>query len=273
VKAESRARTFRDSLYHGLRFSVTLAVALYLIVPVFFSALAGVSRNVMTGVSGGLTTRWLVQVFELYHETLLRSMGIALACVAACLGLGVPMAYALTRQRRAIARLIEELLMLPVAVPGLATGLALILAYGNARDFRASSLFILTGHVLFTLPFMMRSVLAVMHAADLPVLEEAAASLGASFWQRFRTVVLPNARSGMMAGSLMVFSLSIGEFNITWMLHTPLTQTLPVGLADAYSSLRLEVGSAYTIVFLAMVVPVLWAMQLVGAPLDRLGKK
>jgi putative spermidine/putrescine transport system permease protein len=45
--------------------------------------------------------------------------------------------------------------------------------------------FILVGHVLFTLPFMVRSVLAVMHAIDLKTLEEGAASLGASFGQRF----------------------------------------------------------------------------------------
>ena len=46
----------------------------------------------------------------------------------------------------------------------------------------------------------------------------------------------------------MVVTLSIGEFNITWMLHTPLTKTLPVGLADSYASMRLEIGSAYTCV-------------------------
>ena len=45
----------------------------------------------------------------------------------------------------------------------------------------------------------------------------------------------------------MVVTLSMGEFNMTWLLHTPMTKTLPVGLADAYASLRLEVGSAYTL--------------------------
>src|SRR3546814_1187382 len=46
-----------------------------------------------------------------------------------------------------------------------------------------------------------------------------------------------------LAGALMVVSLSLGEFNLTWMLHTPQTKTLPVGLADAYASLRIEVRS------------------------------
>jgi putative spermidine/putrescine transport system permease protein len=151
--------------------------------------------------------------------------------------------------------------MMPVAVPGLATALALIMAYGQYRAFRGSLLFILVGHVLFTLPFMVRPVLAVMQSSQLAVLEEAAASLGAGARQRFFGVVIPNAASGILAGALMVVTLSIGEFNITWMLHTPLTMTLPVGLADAYASMRLEVGSAYTLIFLLMIVPLLVAMQ------------
>jgi putative spermidine/putrescine transport system permease protein len=62
----------------------------------------------------------------------------------------------------------------------------------------------------------------------------------------------------------MVVTLSLGEFNLTWMLHTPLTKTLPVGLADSYASMRLEVASAYTLIFFVMIVPLLVAMQMLG---------
>jgi putative spermidine/putrescine transport system permease protein len=117
---------------------------------------------------------------------------------------------------------------------------------------------------------MVRSVLAVLMAIDLKTLEEGAASLGAGFWQRFIHIVLPNCRAGILAGSLMVVTLSMGEFNMTWLLHTPLTKTLPVGLADAYASLRLEIGSAYTLVFFLMIMPLLLAMQHFAKP--RVGK-
>jgi putative spermidine/putrescine transport system permease protein len=171
----------------------------------------------------------------------------------------------MARSRSRWARLFEELLTLPVAVPGLASALALILAYGTLQGFRQSFAFILVGHMVFTLPFMVRSVLAVLLSVDMHTLEEGARSLGASFYQRFFGVVLPNCRSGILAGALMVLTLSIGEFNMTLLLHTPLTQTLPVGLADAYASLRIEVGSAYTIVFFMMIVPLLIALQFAGA--------
>ena len=239
----------------------TVLVCAFLVVPVVLSVLAGLSDNFFVGVRSGLTLRWVGQVWSLYSQSIFLSLGIALACVAATLVLGVPIAYVLARRPGRVTRLFEELLVLPVAVPGLATALALILFYGEWRGFRASWLFILVGHVLFTLPFMVRSVLAVMAAIDLATLEEAAASLGAGFASRFFGVVVPNARHGILAGALMVLTLSVGEFNITWMLHTPLTKTIPVGLADAYASLRLEVGSAYTIVFFVMIIPLLVAMQ------------
>jgi putative spermidine/putrescine transport system permease protein len=241
--------------------SFTIVVCAFLATPVLFSILAGLTENFFVGIKSGLTLRWVVEVWALYQDTIWRSIGLALACLATTLVFGVPLAYVLARQRNRFSRAVEELLVLPVAVPGLATALALILAYGQFREFRGSGMFILVGHFLFTLPFMVRSVLAVMLSSDLATLEDAAASLGANFTSRFFTVVLPNALPGILAGALMVVTLSIGEFNITWMLHTPLTKTLPVGLADSYASMRLEIASAYTVIFFLIIVPLLTGMQ------------
>ncbi|NNF79536.1 MAG: ABC transporter permease subunit [Rhizobiales bacterium] len=257
----------RGGLFY-VNLGFTLLVCAFLILPVFLSIKAGVTENFFQGVKSGLTLRWVVQVWELYADTIFLSMMIAVACLAADLLIGVPAAYVLAKRSGRVARMIEETLVLPVAIPGLAIALALIITYGGFRDFRTSWLFILVGHVLYTLPFMVRSVLAVLSSFDFKTLEEGAASLGASFWQRFFTIILPNCRSGILAGSLMVVTLSIGEFNLTWMLHTPLTKTLPVGLADSYASMRLEVASAYTLVFMVMILPLLIALQLYGQPKD-----
>jgi len=244
---------------------LTVLTCLFLIVPIGMSILAGVTENYFVGVRSGLTLRWVGEVWGLYRETIFLSLQVALATLAVTLVVGVPLGYVLARSDSRWVRALEEALVLPVAMPGLATGLALVLAFGTFRDFRASWVFILVGHVLFTLPFMARSVAAVLSSINLPVLEEAAASLGAGFVQRFFTIVVPNAKGGVLAGALMVVTLSMGEFNITWMLHTPLTKTLPVGLADSYASMRLEIGSAYTLVFLLMIVPLLIAMQWLAA--------
>ncbi len=256
--AQRRPRAFWFQL------AFTLTVASLILVPVVLSLLAGVTANFQKGLSSGFTLRWIGEVWTLYQDTIWRSLGIALACLAGTLLLGVPGAYALSHLGGRWARFTEELVTLPVAIPGLAIALALIQTYGGFTDFRTSWAFILVGHVLYTLPFMLRAVMAVIAASDLKTLEEGAASLGAGRLRRFRDVVLPNIKPGILAGALTVVTLSIGEFNLTWMLHTPLTKTLPVGLADSYASMRLEIGSAYTLIFLLMIVPLLVAMQVLA---------
>ena len=251
----------RRSIWFWLQLGFTLCVCAFLIVPVVLSMLAGVTQNYFLGLSSGLTTQWVLKVWNDYRAPVLLSIQLGLACLACNLLLGIPAAYVLAKRQNALTRAIEELLVMPVAVPGIATALALIVTYGSLGGFRTHWTFILAGHVLFTLPFMVRSVLAVMMSIDLTTLEEGARSLGANFVQRFFGVILPNCRAGIVAGALMVVTLSLGEFNMTLLLHTPLTQTLPVGLADTYASLRLEVGSAYTLVFFVIIIPLLIAMQ------------
>ncbi|QEW31211.1 ABC transporter permease subunit [Erwinia billingiae] len=244
-----------------LQLIFTLSLCLFMVVPIVLSLLAGVTENYFIGLKSGLTLRWVAQVWELYAGTIWLSLLIAVSCLGCVLVLGVPAAWGLLKTPSRWASRIEEFLLLPVALPGLATALGLIVIYGGFHGLRSSWLFILIGHVLFTLPFMVRPVLSVMRASQLLQLEEAAASLGAGFWRRFFTVIVPNCRNGILAGAFMVLTLSIGEFNITWMLHTPLTKTLPVGLADSYASMRLEVGSAYTLIFLAIILPLLLALS------------
>jgi len=253
----------------NVQLAFSLLVCAFMFVPIVLSITAGFTANYIRGVASGLTLRWVFEVWALYRDAIGLSLLIALACLAITLVVGVPTAYVLAKANHWSTRLIEELLVTPLAIPGLAIALGLIITYGGLREFRTHWTFILVGHVLYTLPFMVRSVLAVLSSIDLRTLEEGAASLGASYWQRFFTIGLPNARSGIVAGALMVVTLSVGEFNITWMLHTPLNKTVPVGLADSYASMRLEIGSAYTTIFFLMIVPLLVAIQWLAQPRRR----
>lgn len=254
----------RDRIIFTLQFLFTLLVAAFLAVPAGLSIAAGVTVNYFRGIQSGVTLQWVAQVWELYADTIVASILIALGTLAVTLVVGVPAAYALFVRGGRLARLVEEIITLPLAIPGLAIALALLLTYGGFGSFRRSWLFILAGHVIFTMPFMVRSVMAVFATIDVKSLDEGAASVGASPWRRFVDVIVPNAAPGILAGSLMVVTLSLGEFNLTWMLHTPWTKTLPVGLADSYASMRLEVASAYTLIFFVMIIPLLVAMQWIG---------
>ena len=262
----------RRNFSFAWQLTFTLLVAAFVLVPMAMSIIAGFTSNYFRGPTQGMTLRWVGEVWSRYGDTVLISLALAFACLAVNLVVGPLAAYALAKRRNRWTRLFEELILLPVAVPGLATALALVMAYGGYTQFRTSWLFLLVGHVLYTMPFMIRSVLAVMASINLGELEEGAASLGAGFWTRFWTIALPNAASGVVAGALTVLTLSIGEFNLTMLMSTPLTQTMPVGLAVAYTNSRIELGSAYTSLFFVMIVPLLIAMQLWGNPTRNLGR-
>jgi putative spermidine/putrescine transport system ATP-binding protein len=255
----------RPHLFY-FQLGLTLLASAFLVVPVILSVLAGITTNYIFGLKSGLTLRWIVEVWNLYSDTIFRSILIALTCLAVDLAAGVPAAYVMAKKKSRLTRVMEELLVVPLAIPGLAIALAILIIYGQYTAFRRSWMIILAGHVIFTLPFMIRAVIAVISSMNMNELEEGASSLGAGFRNRFFQIVVPNAMPGILAGSLMVFTLSIGEFNLTWMLHTPLTKTLPVGLADSYASMRLEIGSAYTIVFFFMIIPLLLGMQWIAKP-------
>ncbi|MEZ9343836.1 ABC transporter permease [Vibrio cyclitrophicus] len=247
--------------YFYMQLFFTLTVCAFLIVPVFMSVVAGLTNNYFVGVKSGFTFRWVEQVWALYSDTIWLTLQIAIATTLINVVIGVPCAYVLAKSKSRWASIFDELLTLPIAIPGMAISLGLILAYGGFNDFRSSWMFILVGHVIFTLPFMVKSVLSILQSINFRVLEEGAASLGATFWQRFFDVIVPNCKAGIVAGMLMTLTLSIGEFNLTWMLYTPLTKTLPVGLADSYASMRLEISSAYTLIFLCLILPLLVLAQ------------
>src|SRR6202012_826409 len=170
----------RDRLIFTGQLLFTLIVAAFLVVPAILSISAGVTVNYFRGLSSGVTLRWVFQVWDLYAGTILLSFLIALATLVVTLVVGIPSAYALHTRGGRTSRAIEEIITLPLAIPGLAIALALLLTYGGFGTFRRSWLFILVGHVIFTMPFMVRSVMAVFATVDIKTLDEGAASLGAS---------------------------------------------------------------------------------------------
>src|ERR1700740_1981452 len=128
----------RDRLIFTSKLLFTLIVAAFLVVPAWLSITAGVTQNYFRGIQSGFTLQWVVQVWELYADTILLSFVIAFATLAVTLVAGVPAAYALYVRGGRLSRIVEEIITLPLAIPGLAIALALLLTYGGLREFRSS---------------------------------------------------------------------------------------------------------------------------------------
>jgi putative spermidine/putrescine transport system permease protein len=212
-------------------------------------------------VAGSVTTFWYQYVWEVYGKTMRLSLMLAGISIVTCIVLGVFGGYALVRYRFFGRNLIEELVLLPLSLPGIAVAVALIETYGVLRG---SWVIILIGHLLYTLPFMMQSVTNTLRSFDFVTLEQAASSLGASAWHRLRYILLPNLKHAVVVGSLLVFAISLGEFNASFLLNTPFNQTFPAALYDSYTNDSFQVSSAATSVFMVVVIPVLIAIQFIG---------
>jgi putative spermidine/putrescine transport system permease protein len=211
--------------------------------------------------TGPLTLLWYKYVFEVYGHTLVLSLKLAAACIAITIVLGVFGGYAVVRYDFPGKLLLEELILVPLSLPGISVAVALIGTYGMIRG---SAFIILFGHLLYTLPFMIQAVTNTLRSYNFFELERAAAGLGASWLQRLRYVLLPNLRHALIIGSLLVFTISLGEFNASFLLTTPVTLTLPAALYDSYTNDSFQVSSAATSIFIVVVVPVLLAIQLIG---------
>ncbi|MCX7730722.1 MAG: ABC transporter permease subunit, partial [Candidatus Caldatribacterium sp.] len=138
-------------------------------------------------------------------------------------------------RKRMLRLLLDMTVILPVALPPIVLGIGLVQAY-NWPSFSLVGTWqlLLFAHVLYSLPFMVKPIMANLDLLDWNTLEEAAESLGASRWYAFKRVLLPNLKPGILSGSIMTFAFSFGEFQLALILTSSASQTYPVVLYQAF---------------------------------------
>lgn len=181
------------------------------------------------------------------------SLKVGAAAVAACLPVAFALAWALARGRFPGKVLLDALIHLPLVLPPVVTGWLLLLAFGPQGPIGAwveqalglTFMFRWTGAALaaavMALPLMVRAMRLSIEAVD-QRLEAAAMTLGSSRWRVFRTITVPLALPGVIAGTVLGFARSLGEFGatITFVSNIPgETQTLPLAI---YSALQVPGG-------------------------------
>ncbi|MFC0552981.1 ABC transporter permease [Planotetraspora thailandica] len=200
-------------------------------------------------------------------EALRLSLVTATVATAACLVLGVPLAWLLARVPFPGRRLVRALVTIPLVLPPVVGGVALLLVLGRRglvgqwldTTFGFSLPFTTAGVVVaeafVAMPFLVISVEGALRAADLRY-EEAAATLGASRWTVFRRVTMPLIAPGIVAGAVLCWARALGEFGatITFAGNFPgRTQTMPLAV---YLALETEPDAAIVLSLLLLVVSV-----------------
>jgi putative spermidine/putrescine transport system permease protein len=211
--------------------------------------------------AGGFTLKWLLETWERTAPIVVFSVQLALMTLLIDLAIGLPASWVLARRNFWGRQLLLALTALPVAVPGIAIGLGLILAYPMLK---AGGWLLVVGHILYTLPFVIGSLTPVLGDAKLREQEAVAKTLGANGLQSVLFVTLPQLQRTLTATAVMVFTLSMGEFNVSFFLFTPSQKPLPVELYSGYITGRLEVAAAATVWFLLFVIPAAILIERLG---------
>ncbi|MEO6472883.1 MAG: ABC transporter permease [Aeromicrobium sp.] len=187
----------------------------------------------MTWPPSGLTLDWWRRAFHSdgARNALLTSVQVALAATFVALILGTLMAIALQRYRFFGKDSVNLLVILPIALPGIVTGIALNNAFRGILGLQLTILTVIIAHATFCIVTVFNNVQARLRRMG-GNFEEASADLGAGIWTTFRLVTFPQLRSALLAGGLLAFALSFDEIIVTTFTAGAGVTTLPIWILN-----------------------------------------
>jgi putative spermidine/putrescine transport system permease protein len=242
----------------------TLAVVLFLWIPLLIILVyAFNTSNIQSWPIPGFTTHWFSVAWndQEARSALLLSLKAALCATGVALVLGTMAAVGVSRFRFFGREAVSFLLILPLALPGVITGIALSSFY-TFWGVPFSLWTIVIGHATFCVVIVYNNVIARLRRTS-PSLVEASMDLGADGWQTFRFVTFPVLSTALISGALLAFALSFDEVIVT--LFTAGAQnTLPIWILG---KIRLgqqlpEVNAVVFVVIVLTVIPVIVSQRL-----------
>jgi spermidine/putrescine transport system permease protein len=239
--------------------AVTIAALLFLFLPLAVVVLFSFHKT--GGLSfpfTGFSLRWYRDTlgsFE-FRQALENSTIVAVSVSLVTLVLGTLAAYGISRSPSRLRGPIGVLFFLPITLPGLFVGIAM-LVYFRRAGFELSLLTVTIAHLVYVFPYFLLVAKAALDRLD-PALEEAAADLGASPARVFRKVTLPQIWPVLVGATSLAFALSFDEFIITFFVIGS-DSTLPMFI---WSSLRRTIDPSINVIstMLMLITLLLWVL-------------
>jgi len=226
---EINNKTFKDKKKFRFSFLGAYAILIYLFlyIPLFVVVMFSFSSTKSTVSFGSFTLDWYIQLFKDtgLMQSLLHSIQVSLIAVLVAIVIGTSGAFFLVRAKFPGKRLFMTLSQLPLILPGIIVGIALLIFFINLK-VSLSMFTILIGHIAFTTPVIMFQVMSRLQRLG-RTYEDAARDLGANPIKAFFLVTLPMIKTAIIGGGLLAFAISFDEIIITYFL-TGTWSTLPV---------------------------------------------
>jgi putative spermidine/putrescine transport system permease protein len=248
-----------------LRLSVGLGMAFIYVPLIVLAIYAFNASNILEWPPPGLTLDWFPKAIEneFARDSFVTSLKAATAATAIAIVLGTLASLAVSRHRFFGRETISFLVVLPIALPGIVTGVALSNTFTQVLGIDLSLFTVIVGHATFCIVVVYNNVVARLRRVSTSF-EEASADLGAHTWQTFRFVTVPNLRSALGAGALLAFGLSFDEIIVTTFTIGAGEETLPIWIfRNLFRPNQLPIVNAVAvIVVLLSIIPVYLAHRL-----------
>lgn len=209
----------------------------------------------------GFTWRWYEAVFSnaVLVEAMINSLRVGLTVTVACILLGVPTALVCARGRFRGVTALSVFVLVPHMVPGIVLGVAVL--FSGALVGIGPSIWLQSIAVTaFVLAVMVRTVTSRLQRLD-PALDEAAANLGASPGQVFRTVLFPLLMPAILAGGVFTFIEGFDNISVAIFTHGFRNRPLPIELLAMVQTVNTPLPAAVSGVQMALAVLALWAIS------------
>lgn len=253
---------------------IAIPLSIFLILPlvmIFLWSITAKGGWLTSILPTAYTGEWYAHLFTApgFWTPVLNSILMSLVAVGLALLLGVGAAYAISRLKFKGKIILDIAVMLPWALPGTVVAINLITAFSTPSIFSGGQVMVGTFWILAVAyfvrfnPLIFRSSNAVLAQID-GNLEDAARSLGASWWRSFVFVVLPLMKSGIMAGALLAFVDGFGEFVASVLLYTPQWVPLSIAINNENYQGNYGVGATYGMIQVVLVLIVVIVTQRSG---------
>jgi putative spermidine/putrescine transport system permease protein len=246
----------------ALRLAATLVLA-FIYVPLAIIVLYAFSdQRALAWPIPGFTARWWGEALadQAFWDALGTSFQAALGATAIALVLGTLASLAVQRYRFFGRETISFVVILPIALPGIVTGMALNSTF-RTLGIDLSLFTIVVGHATFCVVIVYNNVIARLRRSSRSI-EEASMDLGADTWQTFRFVTFPVMRTALLAGGLLAFALSFDEVIVTT-FTTGGEQTVPIYILKLLSRDPSPVVNVVAVIVIALsTIPVYVASRL-----------
>ncbi len=210
---------------------IVLALVAFMTLPTVIVIVASFNPTaILSFPPQGLSFRWYENAltYPQFRRAAVNSLIVTAASAALALPIGMAAALALVRYPLRLRGLWNTVLLSPLVIPGVVTGLGLLILAARL-GLLANRVVLMVAHVVLVLPFVIRSVMVSVANVD-PMLERAGASLGARPWRVFWRVTLPLLRPGLFAALLFAVIVSVNEFVVSLFVSTRVTEILPVAM-------------------------------------------